>query len=243
MASTDRPQEQSLAPNIRPLMPDQLRQLLRRRLTDVELDPARARRRSQLSPSLAYGRHSGPPAPDARAAAVLILLEPCQGSWSIPLTVRPDHLPDHPGQISFPGGRLETDETPREAAEREFEEELGVRLPASDLIGELQPMFVFGSNYQVHAWVAVSDRAWDYTPCSREVARVLRLPITALQRTPTTESFSRGRVSWTAPTIKHQSDRIWGATAILLGELSANLVDVLPTQRVSSACESEPSDQ
>ncbi len=51
--------------------------------------------RSRFSPSLAYGRHFCPPLPTAKAAAVMMLIQPYEGQWAIPLTVRPNHLPDH----------------------------------------------------------------------------------------------------------------------------------------------------
>ncbi len=82
--------------------------------------------RSRFAPPLSYGRHFGPPAHDARPAAVMVFLYPRDGQWHLPLTVRPDTMLSHAGQISFPGGMVEAGEATRAAALRELEEELGV---------------------------------------------------------------------------------------------------------------------
>ncbi len=153
----------------------------------------------------------------------MLLLEPRENGWCIPLTRRPNHLPDHPGQISFPGGRLEGNETYQQAAEREFGEELGVRPFPGEVIGRLQPLYVYNSNYFVWPFVAVCDHAQDYTPFSPEVEQLIHLPLRCLidRRYSVQASFSRGLVTWKALTIQFEQAQIWGATAIMLGEFAA----------------------
>lgn len=185
--------------------------------------------RRLFSPSLSYGRHGGPPHPGTKQAAVMILLERRRdGSYQIPLTVRPQHLPDHPGQISFPGGRLEGNEGYADAAVREFEEELGVTPFPGEIVGELDPIFVYNSDYFVRPFLAICAEQLDYSPCPHEVDRVIHLPVTRLldETAYVDRPFSRGSVHWKAKTIRVNEDYIWGATAIMLGELSAVLQDV-----------------
>ena len=79
-----------------------------------------------FEPELAYGRHAGPAAVDARQAAVLVLVYFQGGTWFVPVTVRTPGMREHAGQIALPGGAVEAEETPRQAALREFKEELGV---------------------------------------------------------------------------------------------------------------------
>ena len=79
------------------------------------------------------------PRPDARiAAAVLVpLIERGEGI-TVLLTRRTEHLDDHPGQISFPGGRVEADDAdPVETALRETEEEIGLGRRHVDVVGRL----------------------------------------------------------------------------------------------------------
>ena len=59
---------------------------------------------SRFEPRPRLGRHYGCSPPDARPAAVLLLLYPHQERWHVPLTLRPEHLPAHAGQVSLPGG-------------------------------------------------------------------------------------------------------------------------------------------
>jgi 8-oxo-dGTP pyrophosphatase MutT (NUDIX family) len=194
--------------------------------------------RMRFSPSLSYGRHFGPPAPTAKQAAVLIMLEPSEGGWTIPLTERPKHLPDHPGQISLPGGRVEEGENHWEAACREFVEELGTSHFPGKFLGELQSIYVYNSDYFVRPFLAVCDQRLTYAPCEREVERVIRLPVEHLldDRRLTRQEFQRGKASWHSSTIHCDDALIWGATAIILGEFA----------RIYQRCvlsHAEPSDQ
>lgn len=209
---------------------DSLCNQLRISLEDPSKLKLRNERRARFSPSLSYGRHFGPPSSQARAAAVMVLIEPRDGRWTIPLTVRPQTLSEHPGQISFPGGRLEGDETHLQAAMREFGEELGVAPFPGQILGTLQPLYVFNSNYHVAAYVAVVREPLTYQPCLNEVERVIHLPLESLAHSLVTEQFQRGAIRWNALSIQYRTaenaDRIWGATAILLGELSALLSEL-----------------
>lgn len=186
---------------------------------------ARDAGRRRFSPSLSYGRHFCPPLPTARRAAVMILFEPRHGGWSIPLTVRPNHLPDHPGQVCLPGGRLEPGETVVDAAEREFCEELGLdRFPARTL-GQLQSIYVYHSDFYLTPCLAVVERPLHYRPNPAEVESVLHLPVEYLLdlNRHVVRAHARGGVSWTALGIEFEGWHVWGATAIVLGELAGIL--------------------
>src|SRR5436190_4149358 len=87
--------------------------------------PLSGSQRNRMSPELSYGRHAGPAPHTARHAAVVLLLFRRDGKWHLPLTERPDTLTRHAGQISLPGGVVDTGESSTEAALRELNEELG----------------------------------------------------------------------------------------------------------------------
>ena len=176
---------------------------------------------SRFGPPPHDGRHYADPPPDARNAAVLVLLYPQEGSWHIPFTLRPTSLPDHGGQISLPGGAIEPGETALEAAIREFHEELGAEGLPIDILGSLSPLYVTASNFHVRPWVGVAPRQPRLVANPAEVAEIIEVPLPHLLDPCNLGSHRRhsnGR-SYTAPHFCWESHRIWGATCLILGEL------------------------
>lgn len=198
---------------------DQLPARVERQLR-LPLPGRRAHRR--MRSELSYGRHYGPPSVDVRQAAVLVLLVPRDGQWHVPLIQRPQHMVDHAGQISFPGGMREPGEVPEQCAVREYEEELGTCGRTLELLGRLSPLYVFASNFWVVPCVAVTGTVPTFVPHAGEVARVLDLPLTwtwDAQHYATREIGRRG-LRFRARTLLHNDDLIWGATGMMLAELA-----------------------
>jgi 8-oxo-dGTP pyrophosphatase MutT (NUDIX family) len=176
-------------------------------------------------PELSFGRHRGPAPASARRAAVLVLLYPRGGEWHVPLTLRPAHMPAHAGQVSFPGGVVEPGETSRQAALREFCEELGAPADAFDVLGRLSPLYLFASDFQIEPWVAATDTAPCWRPSQREVERLLEIPLSHLvdpRNTGHVERRQRG-LAFRAPCFLWENERIWGATSMILAELVAGV--------------------
>ncbi len=102
-----------------------------------------SRLKDRLAQNLAKLEVSTLDDPALRRAAVSLAVVPCQqnpnhvGEGSVLLTLRTDHLKRHGGQYALPGGRVDSNETPEQAALRELTEELGVSLQSSDIIGRL----------------------------------------------------------------------------------------------------------
>ena len=174
----------------------------------------------QFAPDLSYGRQAGPPAATARSAAVMMLLYPHHGRWHLPLTVRPSHMADHAGQISFPGGLTEANETSDVGAVRELKEELGVSDEVR-VLGRLTEMYVFVSDFWVTPWVGMIDRRPEWRPNPQEVASLLEVPLDHLMDRSHGHRFVAERlgVRYTAPYFAWQAHKIWGATSMMLNEL------------------------
>ena len=183
---------------------------------------------SRFAPTLCYGRHQGPPAQDARHAAVMVLLYPAEQQWWLPLTLRPDYLPNHGGQISFPGGQIEPGESIEAAACRELHEELGIDGRDLRILGRLSQVYVFGSNFVVTPCVAAANAAPEFRPCPDEVAGLLTPSLDALRDPRQTGSVKivRRGVGFLAPCIRHDQHCIWGATNMMLAEFLAILENV-----------------
>ncbi len=197
---------------------------LRHRLRDL---PTRADGREQLEAELSYGRHRGPAPASTNLAAVLLLLYPRANRWHIPLTLRPATMAEHAGQVSFPGGMVEPDETNLQAALRETNEELGIATDGIDILGQLSDSYVFITNYLVTPWVGILDSEPEWVPDPHEVAEVLHLPLTALQEPIAIERYIRraGGIDFGVPYLPLDSHRIWGATSMMLGEFAAVLAN------------------
>ena len=154
-------------------------------------------------------------------AAVLIIIR-C-GDWDddepeIVFTRRSQNLPSHAGQISFPGGRIQSsDGTAERAALRESVEELGVESSEFTLIARLDD-YVTITGYHVVPIVATMGDQVEFDPCEREVERVFSVPLGALlDESRWHQQVHRFRErEVTLLHFAHDGEDIWGATAVML---------------------------
>jgi 8-oxo-dGTP pyrophosphatase MutT (NUDIX family) len=204
-----------------PLPNEQLRKLIVERLRDsVPVgDPARAWI-GGLAPEESADLRKWLPATLARAAVMVPIVERPGGLFLL-LTQRASHLKNHPGQISFPGGRIEAaDAGPWEAALRETEEEIGLPRRHVSLAGYLQDHLVI-SGYLVTPVVAFVRPDFELRLDVTEVEEVFEVPLThVLDRRnhvmQTRQYFGHAFVSYDIP---YQGHNIWGATAGMLMSL------------------------
>lgn len=160
-----------------------------------------------------------------RPAAVLVPLVNRPEGVTVMLTRRTDHLHHHPGQISFPGGRVEEgDEGVVHTALRETEEEVGLHPRHVELLGQL-PLYRTGTGFQITPVVALVHPPFDLNPDSFEVAEVFEVPLAFLvdrenHRRETMFYRGRDRTYYAMP---WQGYHIWGATAGMLVSLAAFL--------------------
>ena len=158
-------------------------------------------------------------------AAVLVPLVRRPEGFQMLLTRRTDHLRDHPGQISFPGGRLEHgDESPTHAALREAEEEIGLAPHLPRILGYL-PIYRTGTGFQVYPVVALLEPPFDLSLDAFEVAEAFEVPLDFLldPRNHRREKMHyRGALR--EYTVMPYGERyIWGATAGMIVSLCRRL--------------------
>src|SRR5690349_567889 len=109
-------------------------------------------------------------------AAVLVPLYLDSGSLHAVFTKRRDDLKRHAGEISFPGGRQDfPDEDLRITALREAHEEIGLAPEDVELVGALEPVGTFVTNYKIHPFVGVIKPGHAWVPQETEVEEVLEL--------------------------------------------------------------------
>ena len=162
------------------------------------------------------------PDQDLKAAAVLVPLVDHGTELRVLLTRRSDGLADHAGQISFPGGRIETtDKDAAAAALRESQEEIGLDPAAVRLIGQLDTYLV-RTGYQVYPLVGLLQPPRAFVLDRNEVAEVFEVPLGFFLRPGAKERHSRmfrGQIRhfFAYP---YGNYYIWGATAGMLGNLA-----------------------
>jgi 8-oxo-dGTP pyrophosphatase MutT (NUDIX family) len=165
----------------------------------------------------------------ARKSSVLIVLYPAEESVFTVFIRRPDYAGVHSGQISFPGGKMEEhDPTIIRTALRETEEEIGLPPHKITVLGPLTEIFVPPSNYMIYPFVGVVESKPDLVPDGNEVAEIIHAGLPGLMdpqnQTIRKIKSSKGLIT-DAPCYMVNGHIIWGATAMILAELLAMLVD------------------
>jgi len=157
----------------------------------------------------------------ATAASVLIALVQRPEGLSLVLTQRNADLTDHPGQISFPGGRAEDyDASPVETALREAQEEIGLDRTHVEVIGSL-PDYYTGTGYRVTPVVALVTPPFTLQADPGEVEEIFEVPLAflmdGLHHQRLSVELPSGRRSFYA--MPYGTYYIWGATAGMLRNL------------------------
>ena len=149
--------------------------------------------------------------------------------WHVLLTRRPLHMPTHPGQISFPGGRTETGETPCQGAVRETHEEVGVAAHDIHLLGRL-PSFNAVSEFRVTPFVGVLNPAAEIIPCPNEVEEALEIPFAFfmnadnhVERKVDFEGKEHILYDMPWPNSERPTWHVWGMTAMMMYRLYQKL--------------------
>jgi 8-oxo-dGTP pyrophosphatase MutT (NUDIX family) len=156
-------------------------------------------------------------------------------SLCVVLTQRTDHLTDHPGQISFPGGRAEPEDADAvDTALREATEEIGLAREFVDVLGSL-PTYTTGTGFIVTPVVALLRAGFALQADPFEVAEVFEVPLEFLMspanhRRHSVEVGGQRReflsMPWTGRGADGQPRQyfIWGATAAMLRNLYRFLI-------------------
>ena len=157
-------------------------------------------------------------------AAVLVPLFVSDGQLHAVFTRRRDDLRRHAGEISFPGGRQDDDESDlRLTALREAEEEIGLPPDAVELIGALQPTPTIATNYAVYPFVGLIEPGHEWKPSATEVAAVLELSLDDLRNGYERQRMLRRGIPFRTDVYVVGDNLIWGATARMLTDLLERL--------------------
>ena len=199
-----------------------MRELILRRLKEKDGGPGRQSPLAgdyDLNPSVEKRQ------PVLTPAAVLVPIVERAGGMTVLLTQRTDHLNDHPGQISFPGGRAEArDDGPVDTALRETEEEIGLDRRHVEVVGLLD-VYETVTGFSVTPVVGLVAPGFTLTLDEFEVAEAFEVPLAFVLDPDNHERHSRvfkgaERHYYVLPYEEHH---IWGATAGMLVNLYRRL--------------------
>lgn len=160
-----------------------------------------------------------------RMSGVMVLLYQVEGNVHTLLIKRPDYEGVHSGQISFPGGKQEPGDPDLQfTALRETREEVGPVTEALQIVGALTPVFIPPSNFFVRPFVGLLPDKPLFVPDSREVAALISLPLSHLASPwaiVEKKVFVSGlNTQLTVKCFDFEGHIIWGATAMMLAELT-----------------------
>ena len=160
-----------------------------------------------------------------RRGAVLIPFFETENRLHVVLIKRRDDLRYHPGQISFPGGRLEKNEEPLDCALRETREETGIAPESLTIVGHLEPAYILASDFNVYPFAGLHSGVPVCRPDPGEVDDIFFAPLASLN-TPEAISYEYKNILGTqkkVPGFSFLDYHIWGATAMLLNEIIQRL--------------------
>ncbi len=158
---------------------------------------------------------------DAKHSSVLLILTENESKFNVLFTLRSADLINHKGQISFPGGRVEENETYLETALRETEEEIGLNRENLQMLFELSTLYVQPSNSIIHPYVAFLPKKVDFLINPTEVEEVFQIEVDFFRQKDNfhIENWKFGNENVLVPNWKiHPKQVLWGATAMILSE-------------------------
>jgi 8-oxo-dGTP pyrophosphatase MutT (NUDIX family) len=176
---------------------------------------------------------------------VLVPLVERNGELHLLYQLRSKTLRRQPGEVGFPGGKLEQGETPLECAIRETVEELGVPRDSIDIVGELDYIRSYNNSTTYAFLASMADADFDRTMSRAEVQEVFSVPVNFFMETkpeiysyevaprvgvdfPYDKIQQKGAYKWrtgnaTVPIYNYEGHVIWGLT----GRITMRLIDIL----------------
>jgi 8-oxo-dGTP pyrophosphatase MutT (NUDIX family) len=154
------------------------------------------------------------------AAAVLVPLYVRDGELHAVFTERMHDLPRHAGEISFPGGRRDPEDTTLTiTALREAHEEIGLDPKTVEILGALQPTPTIATGYAIYPFVGLIEPNQTWTPSAGEVAAVIELSLSDVAAGYARRRLTRRGVAVRTDTYSVDGHVIWGATARIVADL------------------------
>ena len=177
----------------------------------MNLDNLRSNLTSEINPVLEnYGKN--------KLASILVVIY--GDSPIVVMTEKPKHMKFHAGEISFPGGKLDTaDSDLLETALRETKEEIGLIIRPEQVIGQLNPVITLNSGFTILPFVSIVD---EIPPLSAnaEVEKIFHIPLESLLKTMANDPDPTHNLIQKMYTFEFQDNIVWGASARVLKQIA-----------------------
>jgi len=167
-----------------------------------------------------------------KLSAVLMLIYPKNDIPHFTLIQRTDYKGTHGGQISFPGGKQEAEESLKETALRETFEEIGVAPDKVQILGEITQIYIPPSNFLVSPFIGFVDFEPVFTPEVKEVEEIIEVKISDLlddkkikQKKIKVGKHTDKPLLIDVPYFELNYNTVWGATATILSEVRQMLIN------------------
>ena len=139
------------------------------------------------------------------------------------MTEKPKHMKFHAGEISFPGGKLDsTDSDLLQTALRETSEEIGLTISKEQVIGQLEPVVTLNSGFLILPFISVVD---EISPLSAncEVEKIFHIPLESFLKTGAKDPDPSHNIIQEMYTFEYQNQIVWGASARILKQIQSCL--------------------
>ena len=152
-----------------------------------------------------------------RLASILVVIygtEPI-----IVMTEKPKHMKFHAGEISFPGGKLDLNDSDLlETALRETSEEIGLSITRDQIIGQLEPVVTLNSGFLILPFVSVVNKI-PALQANAEVEKIFHIPLESFLDTGAVDPDPTHNVIQEMYTFEYQNQIVWGASARILKQI------------------------
>lgn len=158
---------------------------------------------------------------DYRLASVLVII---YGKTPlIIMTEKPKSMKFHAGEISFPGGKLDTnDSNLLDTALRETSEEIGLNVSKNEIVGQLNPVKTLTTGFLILPFVCMLEQIPPLVTNS-EVEKILHIPLSPFLQTVAKDCDPSHNLMNEMYTFEYQKQIVWGASARILKQIENTL--------------------
>ena len=139
------------------------------------------------------------------------------------MTEKPKHMKFHAGEISFPGGKLDVnDSNLLETALRETSEEIGLTITKEQVVGQLEPVVTLNSGFLILPFVSVIDEI-PKLEANSEVEKIFHIPLESFLKTMAKDPDPTHNLIQEMYTFEYEYQIVWGASARILKQIQSSL--------------------